>query len=208
MDIINEEIKRTQELMGILNEQKVHPQKDRCVDLWHKWSDMVDQLIKRKTNSVGDEELKEAKQVCWCMNKYDEFQRNRFTEKMKNVLVNLGLGECIGMEDSRELEEIVVYDETQEQVDGEGIQGLDEDAGRDTPGGNPDYFYSDDSLIGKLGKDPDYIEKLNAKSQDSEMSKEDVIQELVAIYSYSQDGATDLVHSTLENLLYKLGGFK
>ena len=121
MDILKEQLNRSKELMGILNEQET-PEKDRCVDLWYKWSNMVDQLIKRKTNSVGDEELEEAKQVCSCMNKYDEFQRNRFTEKIKNVLTNLGLGECI--KDSIELEEIVVYDETQEEVDGEGIQGL------------------------------------------------------------------------------------
>jgi hypothetical protein len=90
------------------------------------------------------------------------------------------------------------------------IEGLNEDAGMDTPGGNPDYFYSDDSIIGKLRKDPDYIKKLNAqaKSQDSEMSKEDVINELIGIYSYSQDGATDLVNTALETLISNLGGFK
>ena len=33
-----------------------------------------------------------------------------------------------------------------EQVVGYGEQGLGEDAGMDTPGGNPDYFYGDDSL--------------------------------------------------------------
>jgi hypothetical protein len=89
------------------------------------------------------------------------------------------------------------------------IEGLNEDAGMDTPGGNPDYFYSDDSLIGKLRKDPDYIKKLNTqvKSQDSEMSKEDVINELIGIYSYSQDGATDLVNTALETLITNLGGF-
>eukprot|EP01050_Picozoa_sp_SAG11_P001868 SAG11_NODE_87_length_17256_cov_15.295156_12_plen_98_part_00 len=79
---------------------------------------------------------------------------------------------------------------------------IKEDAGMDTPGGNPDYFYGDGSLD-KLRKFAD-----NQEEQDSEMSKEDVIQELVAIYSYSQDGATDLVNSSLENLLYELGRFK
>jgi len=38
----------------------------------------------------------------------------------------------------------------------------------DTPGGNPEYFYDDDSLIGKLKKDPDYIKKLNAKNAKKE----------------------------------------
>ena len=44
-------------------------------------------------------------------------------------------------------------------------QRLDEQSRKDTPGGNPDAFYGDDSLIGKLKKDPDYIKKLNAKSK-------------------------------------------
>ncbi len=36
-----------------------------------------------------------------------------------------------------------------EQVVGCGEQGLDEDA-TDTPGGNPDYFYDEDSVFAKL----------------------------------------------------------
>ena len=52
------------------------------------------------------------------------------------------------------------------------------------------------------------IRKLAQQQEEPEMSKNDVIDELTAIYSYSQDGATDLVNSSLENLLYKLGGFK
>lgn len=77
-----------------------------------------------------------------------------------------------------------------------------EDAGMDTPGGNPDYFYGDGSL--------DKIRKIadNQEEKESEMTKEEVIQELVAIYSYSQDGATEEVNHALENLLYQLGGFK
>jgi len=77
---------------------------------------------------------------------------------------------------------------------------IKEDAGRDTPGGNPDYFYGDGSL--------DRLRKIAQQQEEPEMSKNDVIDELTAIYSYSQDGATDLVNSSLENLLYKLGGFK
>jgi len=76
---------------------------------------------------------------------------------------------------------------------------IKEDAGMDTPGGNPDYFYGDGSL--------DKIRKF-AEEQDSEMSKETITQELRAIYSYSQDGATELVNAALENLLYELGGFE
>ena len=47
---------------------------------------------------------------------------------------------------------------------------ISEDAGMDTPGGNPEYFYGDDSL--------DKLRKF-AEEQDSEMSQEDIIQELV-----------------------------
>ena len=86
-----------------------------------------------------------------------------------------------------------------EQVVGYGEQGLGEDAGMDTPGGNPDYFYGDDSL--------DKLRKF-AEEQDSEMSKEDIVNELIGIYSYSQDGATDLVNTALETLITNLGGFK
>ena len=78
-------------------------------------------------------------------------------------------------------------------------ESINEDAGRDTPGGNPDYFYGDGSL--------DKLRKF-AEEQDSEMSKEDIINELIGIYSYSQDGATDLVNTALETLITNLGGFK
>lgn len=76
---------------------------------------------------------------------------------------------------------------------------VNEDAGRDTPGGNPDFFYGDGSL--------DKLRKF-AEEQDSEMSKEDIVNELIGIYSYSQDGATDLVNTALETLITNLGGFK
>ena len=45
------------------------------------------------------------------------------------------------------------------------------EAGMDTPGGNPRYFYDDDSIIGKLKKDPDYIKKLNAKNAKKDVSE-------------------------------------
>ena len=76
---------------------------------------------------------------------------------------------------------------------------IKEDAGRDTPGGNPEFFYGDGSL--------DKLRKF-AEEQDSEMSKEDIINELIGIYSYSQDGAPDLVNAALETLITNLGGFK
>ena len=40
-----------------------------------------------------------------------------------------------------------------------------------TPGGNPKHFYNDDSIIGKLKKDPDYIKKLNAKNAKKDVSE-------------------------------------
>ena len=49
----------------------------------------------------------------------------------------------------------------------------------------------------------------NLSQQDGvEMSKEDIVNELIGIYSYSQDGATDLVNTALETLITNLGGFK
>ena len=42
-----------------------------------------------------------------------------------------------------------------------------------TPGKNPEEFYDDDSLIGKLKKDPNYIKKLNAKSKEDRIEKDD-----------------------------------
>ena len=45
-----------------------------------------------------------------------------------------------------------------------------------TPGKNPDFFYDDDSIFGKLRKDPDYIKKINAKAT-ADKSKEKNIDE-------------------------------
>ena len=77
---------------------------------------------------------------------------------------------------------------------------INEDAGMDTPGGNPDYFYGDGSL--------DKLRKFTNQQEETEVTQEEIANELVAIYSYSQDGATELVNSALENLLYKLGRFE
>jgi len=139
-------------------------------------------------------------------------------------------------------------------------ESINEDAGMDTPGGNPDYFYDEDSVFTKLRNReensdtesmsnddigslnrmikkyspekilatmsilrkrplseeeevfPDDLENMlnNLTQQDSDMkmSKQDIINELIGIYSYSQDGAIDLVNTALENLIYNLGGFK
>ena len=90
-------------------------------------------------------------------------------------------------------------------------QEVGEDAGMDTPGGNPDYFYDEDSLFAKEKGFPDNLENMLNKLSPQDgmvMSKEDIVSELLAIYSYSQDGATDLVNTSLETLITNLGGFK
>ena len=92
-----------------------------------------------------------------------------------------------------------------------GLHNINEDAGMDTPGGNPDYFYDEDSVFAKEKGFPDNLENMlnNLSQQDGvEMSKEDIVNELIGIYSYSQDGATDLVNTALESLITNLGGFK
>jgi len=98
-----------------------------------------------------------------------------------------------------------------------GLHNINEDAGMDTPGGNPDYFYGDGQLQklrkkygGNYTKDAEDGATYDKDVDDdtTEMSKEDIIDELRAIYSYSQDGAPELVNSALEKLLYNLGGFE
>ena len=56
------------------------------------------------------------------------------------------------------------------------------EAGMDTPGGNPDYFYDKDSIFGKLKDDPNFIKKVNAKN-----SKKDVSESLNPEVSRSLD---------------------
>ena len=80
-----------------------------------------------------------------------------------------------------------------------GLHNINEDAGMDTPGGNPDYFYDEDSILSKLKKQRD---------QEVEMSKDDVISTVVEIYSLLQDGAPAIAIRRIEELLYKLGHFK
>jgi hypothetical protein len=79
------------------------------------------------------------------------------------------------------------------------LHQINEDAGMDTPGGNPDYFYDEDSVLSKLKKQRD---------QEVEMSKDDVIGTVVEIYSLLQDGAPAIATRRIEELLYKLGHFK
>ena len=78
-------------------------------------------------------------------------------------------------------------------------QEVGEDAGMDTPGGNPDYFYDEDSILSKLK---------NQRDQEVEMSKDDIISTVVEIYSLLQDDAPAIATRRIEELLYKLGHFK
>ena len=52
------------------------------------------------------------------------------------------------------------------------------------------------------------LNNLSPQDGDVKMSKQDIINELIGIYSYSQDGAPDLVNAALETLITNLGGFK
>ena len=79
---------------------------------------------------------------------------------------------------------------------------IKEDAGMDTPGGNPDFFYDEDSLLAKMRR------KSEEQDSGSCANCNEVADDVVEIYSLAQDGATELVKSRLERLLYKLGKFK
>jgi hypothetical protein len=83
-----------------------------------------------------------------------------------------------------------------EQVVGYGEQGLDEDAGMDTPGGNPEYFYGDGSL--------DKLRKF-AEEQDSEMSKEEIVKNLLQIQGLLSEGAPAIALRRVTELLGKMG---
>ena len=77
-----------------------------------------------------------------------------------------------------------------------------------TPGKNPDFFYDDDSIFGKLKKDPDYIKKLNAKntkknvseSLNPEVSKavNNFIKAMAKRYDYSEQDAVFAIMAALK----------
>ena len=86
------------------------------------------------------------------------------------------------------------------------------EAGMDTPGGNPEYFYDDDSIIGKLKKDPDYIKKLNAKNAKKDVSEslnpevsrsvDKFIRAMADRYDYSMQDAVYAVMAALKQRNY------
>jgi len=77
-----------------------------------------------------------------------------------------------------------------------GLHNINEDAGMDTPGGNPEYFYGDGSL--------DKLRKF-AQEQDSEMSKEEIIKNLWQIKGLIVDGSPEMAISRIGLLLGELG---
>ena len=72
----------------------------------------------------------------------------------------------------------------------------EDEAGMDTPGGNPEYFYDEDSLLGKLKKQRD---------QEMEMSTEDIVKTLWQIQNLLSEGAPAIALRRVTELLGKMG---
>jgi hypothetical protein len=86
------------------------------------------------------------------------------------------------------------------------------EAGMDTPGGNPDFFYDKDSIIGKSKEDPDYIKKLNAKNAKKDVSENidtnterkinNFIKSLANLNAYSLQDAVNVIMRVLRSQNY------
>ena len=81
-----------------------------------------------------------------------------------------------------------------------------------TPGKNPDTFYDDNSIFGKLRKDPDYIKKLNAKNAKKDVSEslnpevsralDRFIRTMADKYDYSMQDAVYAIMAALKQRNY------
>jgi len=81
-----------------------------------------------------------------------------------------------------------------------------------TPGKNPDAFYGDDSIMGKLKKDPDYIKKLNDKNAKKDVSEslnpevsrsvDKFIRTMADKYDYSMQDAVYAIMAALKQRNY------
>ena len=81
-----------------------------------------------------------------------------------------------------------------------------------TPGKNPDHFHGDDSIMGKLKKDPDYIKKLNAKNAKKDVSEslnpevsrsvDKFITAMADRYDYSMQDAVYAIMAALKQRNY------
>jgi len=86
------------------------------------------------------------------------------------------------------------------------------EAGMDTPGGNPDYFYDKDSIFGKLKDDPNFIKKLNTKNAKKDVSEslnpevsrsvDKFIRTMADKYDYSMQDAVYAIMAALKQRNY------
>jgi len=81
-----------------------------------------------------------------------------------------------------------------------------------TPGTNTKHFYDDDSIFGKLKKDPDFIKKLNAKNAKKDVSEslnpevsralDRFIRTMADKYDYSMQDAVYAIMAALKQRNY------
>tara|TARA_R110001583_G_scaffold11500_1_gene51821 strand:- start:514 stop:987 length:474 start_codon:yes stop_codon:yes gene_type:complete len=74
---------------------------------------------------------------------------------------------------------------------------INEDAGRDTPGGNPEHFYGDGSL--------DRLRKFANSQEEVDVSKEEIVKTLWQIQGLLSEGAPAIALRRVVDLLGKMG---
>ena len=73
-----------------------------------------------------------------------------------------------------------------------GLHTFSEEAGMDTPGGNPDFFYDEDSIMSQM------------RNKDKEISREEIIKILTQIHTLQHENAPAIAQRRLEELFDKL----